>query len=118
MAAGISSSMIPGVKIHTKSFTEGFQHDEQNSRFDINSCTDRDAFIDQQKTGTKIFTFVGLIRLKQQYEWSLTPNSAANCTLISSRSTHKSDQANGFSAVPIQALYSKQPKRLTLTAPL
>ena len=87
-----------------------------NFRLQFVNITYHLLIIDQQKTGNRIFIFAGSIRLKQPHEWSRIPSSATNCTLTSSGSTQKSDLANGFSVVPIQALCSRLPKRLTLTA--
>ena len=117
MSDHLSSSMIPGAEIQTKQLTEGFHehHSIFFFKFQMVFLTYL-SIIDQQRTGNRIFIFAGLIRLKQPYEWSRIPSIAANCTLSSSRSTQKSDLANGFSVVPIQALGSRLPKRLTLTA--
>ena len=119
MSDPITSSMVPGAEIRTKSLTEG----ERFHSLLISGCTLSGVnityhllIIDQQKTGNRIFIFAGSIRLKQPHEWSRIPSSATNCTLSSRSSTQKSDLANGFSVVPIQALCSRQPKRLTLTA--
>ena len=117
MSDHVTSSMIPGAEIQTKQLTEGFHehHSIFFFKFQMVFLTYL-SIIDQQRTGNRIFIFAGLIRLKQPYEWSRIPSIAASCTLSSSRSTQKSDPANGFSVVPIQASCSRLPKRLTLTA--
>jgi hypothetical protein len=117
MSDHLSSSMIPGAEIQTKQLTEGFHEHHSIFFFKFQMVFLRYlSIIDKQRTGNRIFIFAGLIRLKQPYKWSRIPSIAASCTLSSSSSTQKSDPANGFSVVPIQALCFRLPKRLTLTA--